>query len=95
MSDGEKNLYVYITSLVSQRDGTPRVQIEIGNAKMQVDVAKALEIAGLITDASEAAMSDAFLVNFLKEKVEVPLELAAQILVDFREYRDKIMNPLT
>jgi hypothetical protein len=38
-------------------------------------------------EASEAAVSDAFLVNFLREKIGAPDVDYHRILIDFREYR--------
>lgn len=88
-ADEDKMQHVFITGLVSQQTKGPRVQIEIGDCKTQCTAEKAREIALMILEASEAAMSDAFLVNFLMEKTKVPYDAAITVMAEFREYRDE------
>jgi hypothetical protein len=48
---------------------------------------KAREIAQFILEAAEAAETDSFLYQFMKDKVGLDQEQAGRVLVDFRAWR--------
>ena len=82
--------HIFVTSLVSSKTLEPRVQIELGDIKTQLSASKAHEIALMILTASEAAVSDAFLVKFMVDKTGAPVDGAMGIILnDFREFRDQ------
>jgi hypothetical protein len=55
---------------------------------VQCTPAKAREIAQFIFEAAEAADTDSFLFQFMRNKVGLDPEGAAQVLVDFRAWRE-------
>lgn len=55
----------------------------------QMSPAKAREIAGMLLQAAEAAEGDAFMMNFAKERIGLDESKAAQILLDFRKWRER------
>lgn len=80
----------FVSSLVSGRTREPQVVIELDDVKTQVSAVKAREIALMILEASEAAMSDAMLVYFLVEKTGAPLDATTgAVLQEFREFRER------
>ena len=81
---------VMVQSLVSHRNQRPRVDIQIGQVHAQLDAEHAIEVARSIMNCAVGAYADAFLTWFLQDKVGLDLQRAAQVLVDFREYREKL-----
>lgn len=82
--------HVFVTGLVSSKTLQPHVQIEIGDCKTQCSAEKAREIALMMLEASEAAMSDAFLIRFFVEKTGAQVDGAmGVVLQDFRAFRDE------
>ena len=78
---------VMITSLVSQRTHKPRVDIQIGNAHCQVSSDAAMDIAKNLIEVSQGAFADAFIFNFMTEKIGVDKERAMMVIPEFRDYR--------
>jgi len=60
-----------VRSLVSGRNREPYVTIEWGKQKAQLTPAEARRHAQIITEAADAAISDAFLISWLSERVGV------------------------
>lgn len=50
---------------------------------------EARNLAGNLNQGAEAAESDAFIIEFMLEKVGLRIEDAVKILRDFREFREK------
>lgn len=65
----------------------PLVQVLIGKTTMKVSPDQAREMGDALIATAFAAEADAFLVDWLTGKVGQPIEVAAQILVDFRDWR--------
>lgn len=85
-----------ISSVVSGRTRKPYVQLQWGEERGQLTPAEAVEHATKIIRAAESALSDAFLVNFFSEKLDIAPELALGVLADFRRYREvREMEDLT
>ena len=70
----------------------PYVEIESPELKTQMSPQDARQLAMNILSASEAALSDAFLVTFILEKIEGELHEAAGLLNEFREWRESNVN---
>jgi hypothetical protein len=81
---------VMITSLVSHRNQRPRVDIQVGEVHTQMDAEHAVDVGRNMIEVAMGAYADAFLTNFIQDKLGQELNVAAQILVDFREYREKL-----
>lgn len=81
---------IFVQSLVSHRDQKPRVDIQLGEIHSQMSADAAMDVAKNIIEACEAAHSDAFIFNFMKEKVGLDDGRAARVIVDFRNYRQEL-----
>ena len=86
---------VQIGSIVSARDGQPYVQMQMSDGetivtqlRVQMTPYEARQHAYTVLEAADAAESDHFIFNFLKEKIGVAAEQAAPVLAEFREYRE-------
>lgn len=55
--------------------------------KTQWDIAKAKHISNMLHEAIEAAISDAMIYRFMREKVGMSDEKASMVVYDFREMR--------
>lgn len=60
---------------------------ETANPAVQIPAAQARQIAQQILEAAEASESDGFLIAYLTDRMEVPLEKLGAVLGDFREWR--------
>lgn len=83
----ETSEQISIESLVSGRDGQPYVQLSWGRERGQLTPAEAMAHATEVIGAAQAAITDAFLFTFLKERVGTDDGHAAAVLRDFRGYR--------
>lgn len=82
-----ENLDLTIGTILSQRTKEGMVEFAIGDAKNQWDISKAKEIHRMLGEAIEAAVSDTLIYKFFVEKVKIPEEKAAMMLLDFRQLR--------
>lgn len=80
---------IWIETLVSQATGEPRVQIAWYDHSAQMTPEETRAFALQIMEAADAATSDAYLVHWLAEKVQMDKQGQAMLLNEFREYRDK------
>jgi hypothetical protein len=70
------------------KTGQPFVQLILNEQIIgQMTPEEARDHARAITEAAEAAEQDAFMMQFLQEKIGLPFESAGQVLVEFRAYR--------
>jgi len=76
-----------IDSLVSGRDRQPYVTLRWGKENGQLTPAEAVEHGRKVIEAAQAAITDAFLINFLIDRVGLSPPRAAAVLQDFRGYR--------
>lgn len=56
----------------------------------QMSTTQARDHARAVTEAAEAAEQDAFMMQWLQDKVNLPFEKAGEVLIGFREYRSKL-----
>lgn len=85
----EKNLR--FSSIVSGRDFKPYVQIEFGDVRGQMTTCEAREIALQLLEVAEVSETDAFMVQYLQERVGLkPGPEITQVLADLRVYREQI-----
>jgi hypothetical protein len=81
---------IMITSLISHRNRKPRIDIQLGELHTQMDTDAAVKIARDILEVAAGAYADAFLFHFLTGKLDQPDGVAAQIIPEFRQYRDEL-----
>jgi hypothetical protein len=79
--------FLWVTSLVSQKDQQGYVEIEYKGEKIQLSVAEAREHALYILEACEAAEMDAILLQFLQHDMGLEVEKAIAIIQSIRQYR--------
>lgn len=71
------------------REGYVQVIIESADFMTQMPPETARELAANLLSAAEAAEVDAFLMAFMRERVGASDEQAVQILIEFREWRER------
>ena len=86
----DKMRELFIVSLVSNRDQKPRIEMKLGELRTQMSADAAMDVAKNIIECSMGAYADAFLFNFITQKLGQPKEIAAQLLQEFRIYRDDL-----
>lgn len=85
-----------VGTILSARDGAGKVEIALGGELMQVDVAKAKVIVGMLHEAIEAAITDEMVSKFLIGEFRLSQEQAAIAVGRMREYRQgsrDVVNP--
>lgn len=75
--------------MVSGRTREPFVVLHWGGESGQLTPMEARQHARRLLEAAEAADQDAFLMDFLRDRVGAELEHQVAILADFREWRAK------
>jgi hypothetical protein len=78
---------ITVSSLLSSRTKTGRVEFAVNGQLVQMDLDKAREVVGMLQAAIEAAVSDALMFQFLTEKIGLAPAKAGAALLDFREMR--------
>ncbi len=79
--------HVIVTSLYGAKSQQPGVNLQIGEVRLQMDVKSAQKVALDILSATEAAISDAAVMQLLIEKVGLDPTRASAVLLDLREIR--------
>ncbi len=88
MSDDEM---VIVASGYGANSHQPFVEVRFNEERVQLNPEDASEIGGNMIEAAEAALHDAYLVDFLVAEGLKP-ETAAKFLGDFRVWRGKRME---
>jgi hypothetical protein len=77
----------HVVNLVSHATGEGKLDVTWLGQLAQLDAVKAREIAWILLEAAAVAEAEASFMRFIRDKVGVPIEKAAMMLHDFREYR--------
>lgn len=77
-----------VNSIVSASTGQPFVQFAASQLRWQMTPSEARTWAHVILEAAESADQDAFLVDWLVTRLDVERGQAAQILLEYREFRE-------
>jgi len=85
--DGPTSTDITVSTLLSSRDQTGRIDFTMNGELTQMDLDKAREVVRMLNGAIEAAISDEFVFRFLTERIGLKPEQAGAALVDFREMR--------
>ncbi len=81
---------IFIQSLVSHRTQKPRIDIQVGEIHTQMSADAAMNVAKQIIQVAMGSYADAFIFNFLKEKVGLDDQRGVQIIQEFRAYREEL-----
>jgi hypothetical protein len=73
-----------------QKTRTPFVTIAMSSLAVQLASTQAREIGHQILEAADAADSDGFVVTFAMKRLGTSMEESAQLLSEFRAYRDQL-----
>lgn len=76
-----------VASILSHRTKQGMVEFVLNGEKTQWDVAKAREIIAMIQQATEAAITDTLIYQFMRERIGMDEDKAARVLLDFRDLR--------
>ena len=78
-----------VVNIVSQVTGEGKLDVTWGDVPKQLDPVKAREIAWLLLEGAAIAESEAAVMRFMKDRVGLDATKSAQMLQDFRRYRDE------
>jgi hypothetical protein len=81
---------ILVTSLVSHRDHSPRIDITLNGNRVQLSAMEARALVRNISEAIVAAESDAFIYAFITSELKQPLDVGAHTMILFRDFRDKL-----
>lgn len=84
---GEIGANLTVSTLLSRRDKTGRVELALNGEIVQMDLDKAREVAAMLTGAIEAAISDELIYRFMVTWAGLDDERASAAMVAFRELR--------
>jgi hypothetical protein len=87
LKGGPTDTDITVSTLLSSRDHTGRIDFTLNGELTQMDLGKAREVVGMLQRAIEAAISDELLYRFLIEKIGLEPDRAGAALLDFRELR--------
>ncbi|MFN8468578.1 MAG: hypothetical protein U0X20_23670 [Caldilineaceae bacterium] len=80
---------IWVSSIYGWNTRQPAVSLMIDGKDTQLSPAKAREVAQMLLQAAEAAISDAFLFAYVSKDVGVDDEQAAQLVIHYRKWRDR------
>lgn len=83
---------VMVRSLISHRTQKPRIDIQVGEIHTQMDADSAMDLAKNLIECSTGAYADAFVFHFITEKLEIAPAVGAQIIEEFRTYREDLAD---
>ena len=78
---------LHVTSIYGHDTRQPWVQISLGGVESLMPPWQAQMVAAWLNEAAEAALQDAFLVEWMSETFEMELPEAAMILREYRAWR--------
>lgn len=81
---------IMIRSLISHRTEKPRIDIQVGEIHTQMDADAAMDVAKNLIECCQGAYADAFIFHFLTEQLHQEKSLAAALIEQFRDYREKL-----
>jgi hypothetical protein len=81
---------ISIETIVSNRDGKPYVVLKWGQESGQLTPEQARQHALSILEAAEAAEGDAFITEWVTDRIGADGERAVMLLREFRAYRSAL-----
>lgn len=80
-----------ISTILSNRTKEGMINFSLDNGEKKIetqwDIPKAKHVVQMLHEAIEAAISDAMIYKFFRERVGMPEEKAVMVVRDFREIR--------
>jgi hypothetical protein len=86
---GDRRGEFSVSSIYGYATQQPYVNIEVSVSPMQCSPAKAREMALFLLECADASESDAVLIGYAKDVLDLDERGAAQLLQQFRQYREK------
>jgi hypothetical protein len=80
---------VYVASGYGANTRRPFVSLRVKDVAVMMRPEEAREIAQSLTEASEAALSDMFVIEWVMERIGGTLDQAAMMVREFREVRER------
>jgi hypothetical protein len=81
-----------LSSIYGYASKKPYVNVEVSMSPMQMSPAKAREIALMLLESADASESDAVLIGYAKDVLDLDERGAAQLLDQLRRYREKALG---
>jgi hypothetical protein len=78
-----------VNSIYGYASKKPYVNVDVSVSPMQLSPAKAREIALMLLESADASESDAVLIGFARDTLGMDAQGSAQLLNQFRVYREK------
>lgn len=78
-----------VSSIYGYTTRKPYVNVEVSSSPMQVSPAKAREMALMLLESADASESDAALLGYVRDVLDLDEVGAAQLLNQFRAYRER------
>jgi len=86
---GDRRGEFSVSSIYGYATQKPYVNIEVSMSPMQCSPAKAREMALMLLESADASESDSVLIGYAKDVLDLDDQRAAQLLNQFRQYREK------
>jgi hypothetical protein len=86
---GDRRGEFAVSSIYGYASQKPYVNIEVSMSPTQVTPAKAREMALMLLESADASESDAVLIGYARDVLDLDERGAAQLLNQLRQYRDK------
>lgn len=86
--EGRTQDEIVVGSILSHRNSRGYVQLTVNDATAQLNLPDAMAIAHQLIESVEAAQVDQFLLSWAQEHIGVTLPQAAQLVQEFREFRE-------
>ena len=81
---------VWVRSMYGHRTREPGVTMAMPAGEMvQMTPGEARQLGRQLVEAAEAAISDAFIVEYFAEHINIKEEMIFKLLADFREWRER------
>lgn len=90
--DSPERIGFSVSSGYGRDSQKPFINITVGakDFHTQMSPVEAIELAHNLLAAAEAAITDAFMIRFLRERVGVDMPQVAGLLNEFREFREEL-----
>lgn len=89
VTKGDRRGDFSVSSIYGYASQKPYINVEVSMSPMQCSPAKAREMALMLLESADAAESDAVLIGYAKDVLDLDERGAAQLLQQFRQYREK------
>jgi len=89
---GDRRGDFVVSSIYGYTSQKPYVNVEVSMSPMQMSPAKAREIALMLLENADASESDAVLIGYAKDVLDLDERGAAQLLDQLRKYREKALG---